>query len=159
MAYSEYHEEWQGWQTLGDPVLHIQLRDWADIAIVAPLAAHSLAKFATGLCDDPLSCVVRAWDLGYHESRPGKPLILAPAMNTAMWEVRVCGCNDDNDHGFWEVDPSGMLPLLVYIIKQDNILKNLEKGQFNLLFHLVCNIFWTASFDKNTIGYCQRILE
>jgi phosphopantothenoylcysteine decarboxylase len=84
---SEYHEEWKGWQTLGDPVLHIQLRDWADIAVVAPLSAHSLAKIATGLCDDPLSCVLRAWDLGYHATRPGKPLVLAPAMNTAMWEV------------------------------------------------------------------------
>jgi phosphopantothenoylcysteine decarboxylase len=65
------------------------LRDWADICLVAPLSAHTLAKIANGLCDDTLSCIIRAWDFGYHKnSNPsvGKPMILAPAMNTAMWE-------------------------------------------------------------------------
>lgn len=59
--------------------MHIDLRNWADAMLVAPLSAHSLAKFRNGLCDDVLSSVVRAWDFE-------KPLILAPAMNTAMWE-------------------------------------------------------------------------
>ena len=44
-------------------------------------------QIATGLCDNPLSCVLRAWDLGYHATRPGKPLVLVQAMNAAMWEV------------------------------------------------------------------------
>lgn len=70
-----------------DPVLHIQLRDWADIAVIAPLSAHTLAKIATGLCDDTLTCVLRAWDFGYKNSlKKGKPIVLAPACNTAMWE-------------------------------------------------------------------------
>jgi len=77
-------EEWNEWNRLGDPVLHIDLRDWADVLLIAPLSAHTLAKLAHGLCDDALSCVVRAWDFG-HGNRPGKPLLLAPAMNTAMW--------------------------------------------------------------------------
>ena len=77
-------EEWSNWNKLGDSVLHIELRDWADIAVLAPLSAHTLAKLATGLCDDTLSCCLRAWDLG-HGSRPGKPILLAPAMNTAMY--------------------------------------------------------------------------
>jgi phosphopantothenoylcysteine synthetase/decarboxylase len=59
--------------------------DWADIMLVAPLSAHTLAKISHGFCDDTLSCVIRAWDFG-HGPRPGKPLLLAPAMNTAMWE-------------------------------------------------------------------------
>jgi phosphopantothenoylcysteine synthetase/decarboxylase len=59
--------------------------DWADILLVAPLSAHTLAKIANGFCDDTVSCVIRAWDFG-HGQRPGKPLLLAPAMNTAMWE-------------------------------------------------------------------------
>lgn len=52
---------------------------------MAPLSAHTLAKIANGFCDDTVSCVIRAWDFG-HGQRPGKPLLLAPAMNTAMWE-------------------------------------------------------------------------
>jgi phosphopantothenoylcysteine decarboxylase len=67
---------------MGDPVEHITLRDWATACVIAPLSAHSLAKFANGLCDDTLSCIVRAWKFGHD----GKPLILAPAMNVAMWE-------------------------------------------------------------------------
>lgn len=78
-------EEWKSWNVLGDQVFHIELRDWADIVLIAPLSAHSLAKIANGLCDDTLSCVLRAWDLG-HGLRPGKPCIVAPAMNTAMYE-------------------------------------------------------------------------
>jgi phosphopantothenoylcysteine synthetase/decarboxylase len=78
-------EEWKEWNRLGDPVLHIELRDWATVCVVAPLSAHTLAKIAHGLCDDTLSCVLRAWDYG-HGERLGKPLILAPAMNTAMWQ-------------------------------------------------------------------------
>lgn len=59
--------------------MHIDLRNWADVILVAPLSAHSLAKIRNGLCDDILTSVVRAWDFS-------KPLILAPAMNTAMWD-------------------------------------------------------------------------
>lgn len=79
-------DEWNGWNRLGDPVLHIDLRDWADIFLIAPLSAHTLAKLAHGFCDDTLSCVARAWDFGYHATRPAKPLVIAPAMNTAMWQ-------------------------------------------------------------------------
>ena len=78
-------DEWNGWNELGDHVLHIDLRDWADVLVIAPLSAHTLAKIANGLCDDTLSCVARAWDFG-HGTRPAKPILLAPAMNTAMWE-------------------------------------------------------------------------
>jgi phosphopantothenoylcysteine synthetase/decarboxylase len=68
-------EEWKDWNKLGDPVLHIDLRDWAEVLVLLPLSAHSLAKVAHGLADDTLSCVARAWDFG-HGSRPGKPVLL-----------------------------------------------------------------------------------
>ena len=55
-------EEWHVWQNKGDPVLHIDLRKWADLLIIAPLSANSLAKMAQGLCDNCLTSVVRAWD-------------------------------------------------------------------------------------------------
>lgn len=64
---------------VGEPVLHIELRKWADVLVIAPLDANTLAKLAGGLCDNLLTCVYRAWD--FH-----KPVVLAPAMNTMMWE-------------------------------------------------------------------------
>ena len=75
-------EEWRDWKKVGDPVLHIELRRWANILVIAPCSANTLAKLANGLCDDLLSCIVRAWDF----KDPNKRLIIAPAMNTMMWE-------------------------------------------------------------------------
>src|ERR1700687_4691935 len=62
-----------------DPVLHIELRRWAELFLIAPLDANTLAKLANGLADNCLTCVWRAWD-------PARPVALAPAMNTFMWE-------------------------------------------------------------------------
>jgi phosphopantothenoylcysteine decarboxylase len=39
-------DEWNMWNKRGDPVLHIDLRKWADILVLAPLDANSLAKIA-----------------------------------------------------------------------------------------------------------------
>jgi phosphopantothenoylcysteine decarboxylase len=64
-----------------DPVLHIELRDWADAFVIAPLTANTLAKMANGICDNLLTSVFRAWDF-----ETEKPVIVAPAMNTKMWE-------------------------------------------------------------------------
>jgi phosphopantothenoylcysteine decarboxylase len=77
-------DEWPGREAgkqyqRGDAVLHIELRKWADVFAIAPLDANTLAKLAVGLCDNCLACVWRAWDLA-------KPVVLAPAMNTLMWE-------------------------------------------------------------------------
>ncbi|XP_067008348.2 phosphopantothenoylcysteine decarboxylase [Anabrus simplex] len=72
-------DEWKAWSGRGDPVLHIELGKWADIMVIAPLDANTLAKMAQGLCDNLLTCVVRAWDLN-------KPLLFCPAMNTRMWQ-------------------------------------------------------------------------
>ena len=65
-----------------DPVLHIEFRRWADLLVVAPLDANTLAKFAVGLSDNFLSSLFRAWDFE-------KPVVLAPAMNTLMWDSPV----------------------------------------------------------------------
>uniref|UniRef100_A0A182J918 Phosphopantothenoylcysteine decarboxylase n=1 Tax=Anopheles atroparvus TaxID=41427 RepID=A0A182J918_ANOAO len=72
-------DEWTSWQKRGDPVLHIELGKWADLLVIAPLDANSLAKMANGLCDNLLLCTTRAWD-------PAKPLLFCPAMNTRMWQ-------------------------------------------------------------------------
>ncbi|KAK8580904.1 hypothetical protein V6N13_143961 [Hibiscus sabdariffa] len=71
-------EEWSSWGKIGDSVLHIDLRRWADIMVITPLSANTLGKIAGGLCDNLLTCVIRAWDYS-------KPMFVAPAMNTFMW--------------------------------------------------------------------------
>jgi phosphopantothenoylcysteine decarboxylase len=76
-------DEWPGQLfKRGDPVLHIELRQWADFLVVAPLDANTLAKFALGLADNLLTCLFRAWNFA-------RPVILAPAMNTLMWQSPV----------------------------------------------------------------------
>ncbi|KAI1719489.1 flavoprotein [Ditylenchus destructor] len=74
----EDHDEWSMWSKRGDPVLHIELRKWADLLLIAPLDANTLAKTAHGISDNLVSSVIRAWD-------QEKPLYFAPAMNTCMW--------------------------------------------------------------------------
>ena len=80
-------QEWTSC-TVGEPVLHIELRKWADVLCVAPLSANSLAKMAGGLCDNLLTCVFRAWELKQKSYDLGKPVVVAPAMNTLMWRSR-----------------------------------------------------------------------
>ena len=66
-------DEWDAWAQRTDPVLHIELRRWADILVVAPLTANTLTKISLGLCDNLLTCVIRAWN-------PSYPILLAPSM-------------------------------------------------------------------------------
>ena len=72
-------DEWRCWEARGDPVLHIELRRWADLCLIAPLSANTLAKLSQGLADNLLTSTLRAWDLS-------RPVLVAPAMNTFMWE-------------------------------------------------------------------------
>lgn len=75
-------DEWAAWKQKGDPVTHVDLAKWADVLLVAPLSANTLGKFANGLCDNLLTCIFRAWDF----TDETKQVLMAPAMNTAMWE-------------------------------------------------------------------------
>jgi phosphopantothenoylcysteine decarboxylase len=64
---------------VGEPILHIEMRRFADVLLIAPLDANTLAKTVHGFCDNLLTSIVRAWDRK-------KPMLLCPAMNTVMWE-------------------------------------------------------------------------
>ncbi|WP_052128809.1 bifunctional phosphopantothenoylcysteine decarboxylase/phosphopantothenate--cysteine ligase CoaBC [Neosynechococcus sphagnicola] len=67
------------WQPLPRP-LHIELGEWAELLVIAPLTANTLAKLAHGLADNLLTNTVLASTC---------PILLAPAMNTDMWEQPV----------------------------------------------------------------------
>lgn len=58
---------------------HIELAKWADRILIAPASANCMAKLAAGLADDLLTTVCLATEA---------PIILAPAMNQAMWRNR-----------------------------------------------------------------------
>jgi len=60
-------------------VLHIDLANWADRFVIAPLSAHTLGRLCNGLADDLLTCTFLAL-------AKSKPIIVFPAMNTKMLE-------------------------------------------------------------------------
>ncbi|KAI0012516.1 flavoprotein [Xylariaceae sp. FL0662B] len=154
-------DEWRagGWRR-GDAILHIELRRWAHLLVVAPLSANQMAGFVGGFADGLLASVVRAWDpwgeldgdgiggggaveegeRGVEEvegsggkekgvsgsssgrgrrRRAKKRIIVAPAMNTAMWRhpvtarhlrvleqewgVKKNGEDSEGDDGWFEV--------------------------------------------------------
>lgn len=64
------------WQPTNGRPLHIALAEWADIFLLAPLTANTLAKLAYGMADNLLTNTVLASNC---------PILFAPAMNTTMW--------------------------------------------------------------------------
>jgi phosphopantothenoylcysteine decarboxylase/phosphopantothenate--cysteine ligase len=64
--------------TEGEYTRHISLGEWADAFVIAPATANTLARLATGLCDDMLS-------LCFLTLRPDKPVLIAPAMDGHMY--------------------------------------------------------------------------
>jgi phosphopantothenoylcysteine decarboxylase len=65
-------------------IKHIELRDWADVFLICPCSANTMSKISVGICDNLLTSIFRAWDFN-------KPIFIAPAMNTKMWEHPVTG--------------------------------------------------------------------
>lgn len=64
--YTDADEWLHPWSRQGPagsvPILHIELRKWADLMVVAPLSANTMAKIVAGMSDGLLTSVVRAWD-------------------------------------------------------------------------------------------------
>jgi len=85
-------------ETLSSAVEHIDLAQRNQALIVAPATADLLAKFATGQADDFLSTLYLAFT---------GPVILAPAMNTAMWEHPATKANLETlrARGCFVIDP------------------------------------------------------
>ena len=70
---TDLFDETEGWQPT-----HIKLADEADLLLIAPATANTIAKLAHGLADDALSCVALALN-------PRAGILVAPAMNGKMW--------------------------------------------------------------------------
>ncbi|WGD37409.1 bifunctional phosphopantothenoylcysteine decarboxylase/phosphopantothenate synthase [Lysinibacter sp. HNR] len=86
-----------------DEVRHVSLGQQADLIVVAPATANTLAKIAAGISDDLLGNTI----LASHA-----PVVLAPAMHTEMWEnpATVANVSLLKSRGFHFVGPaSGML--------------------------------------------------
>lgn len=63
---------------------HISLCDEGDILVIAPASANTISKLANGICDNLLTSVACAFD---------KPILIAPAMNTNMWNNKFVQSN------------------------------------------------------------------
>ncbi len=63
---------------------HVALAEAADLVVIAPATANTIAKIAAGIADDMLTCTVLATEA---------PVIIAPAMNVNMWQNPVTGEN------------------------------------------------------------------
>lgn len=57
---------------------HISLKDWGDALVVAPATANIIGKLASGIADDAMCTLMLSF--------ARKPMFVAPAMNTQMWE-------------------------------------------------------------------------
>ncbi|WP_169007300.1 bifunctional phosphopantothenoylcysteine decarboxylase/phosphopantothenate--cysteine ligase CoaBC [Faecalispora jeddahensis] len=68
-------------EILVNEVEHISLAKRADVCVVAPATANLIGKLASGIADDMLTTVLTAVR--------GTPVILCPAMNTAMYENEI----------------------------------------------------------------------
>lgn len=117
-------DEWSKPWIRGDSILHIELRRWADLMAVVPLSANSLAKIALGLSNDLFSSVARAWDTSglidvprpcmelSHGNGARKGILVAPAMNTAMWEHPVTAQHVAALEGPWSTANGGWVEVL-----------------------------------------------
>ena len=71
---TDLYDEEEGWKPA-----HIELADHADLLLIAPATANTIAKLAHGLADDALTCIALAL-------QPKAKILIAPAMNGKMWQ-------------------------------------------------------------------------
>lgn len=118
------HLDWHEWEkpwVRGDNILHIELRRWADMMVIAPLSANSLTKLALGMSDNLITSVARAWDTtgaidplrrGVRLKSKKKTIMVAPAMNTAMWHHPITSLHMDWLEKQWSVKDGGWMHML-----------------------------------------------
>lgn len=70
---TDLYDEDEGWKPA-----HLQVADEADLLVIAPATANTIAKLAHGLADDALTCIALALNAQ-------AKFLIAPAMNGKMW--------------------------------------------------------------------------
>jgi phosphopantothenoylcysteine synthetase/decarboxylase len=70
---TDLYDEEEGWKPA-----HVRLADEANLLLIAPATANTIAKVALGLADDALTCIALALN-------PEAKILIAPAMNGKMW--------------------------------------------------------------------------
>jgi len=70
---TDLYDEEEGWKPT-----HIKLADEADLLLIAPATANTIAKLSVGLANDALGCIALAL-------QPKARMLIAPAMNGKMW--------------------------------------------------------------------------
>jgi phosphopantothenoylcysteine decarboxylase/phosphopantothenate--cysteine ligase len=117
-----------------DPIAHINFSQSIDLLLIVPATANIIAKFANGVADDFLSSTYLA---------SNAPVLIAPAMNTSMWENPATQRNIEQlkKDGVHFVEPvagelacktvgTGKLEDVENIVKQAlDLLRNADQGQ------------------------------
>ncbi len=92
-VYHDINQVRDGW------ILHTELSRWADVVVLAPATANTMAKAASGIADNLLLATILA--------APDRPRLAVPTMNTRMYEnpatLRNMKCLRDN--GWHVIDP------------------------------------------------------
>jgi phosphopantothenoylcysteine decarboxylase/phosphopantothenate--cysteine ligase len=86
------------WSHTAPRPLHVELAEWAELLLVAPLSATTLGRWVHGLGDTLLASTLLATEA---------PVLAAAAMNTAMWSAPGVRANWEQLQGFERVLPLG----------------------------------------------------
>ena len=76
LSRNQCYQDKDQWDSKQSKPLHIELAEWAELIVIAPLSATSLARWVNGNADGLLASVLLASEV---------PVIAAAAMNTGMW--------------------------------------------------------------------------
>ena len=81
-------------------VEHVSLADWADLVLIAPVTANTMAAMAHGSCNDILTCLILS---------TRAPVLLAPAMDEGMWLHQATQDNAARlvELGYTVIEPAG----------------------------------------------------
>ncbi|HEY3397136.1 MAG TPA: bifunctional phosphopantothenoylcysteine decarboxylase/phosphopantothenate--cysteine ligase CoaBC [Armatimonadota bacterium] len=83
-ALTNYPVSSSMWEDVPDAYEHISLARFAEVLVVVPATANTMAKVAAGLCDDLVSTTIVATTA---------PVVFAPAMNAEMWNNPITQAN------------------------------------------------------------------
>lgn len=84
--------------SIEEPLAHIEIGDWADVFVIAPLTANTLAKIANGIADNLLTTSFLACS---------KKKIVFPAMNVKMYDSKITNDNIKKlkEYGILVIEP------------------------------------------------------